>query len=191
MTNLDTDNKSNVVSAINEIAYNSNSALTDEMKAALLVCFQNVAWVNDDGQTYYDALYEALYDTTWMVTNTLRNCITNNQAASVIKGNAYTATLTPNAGYTLTGATVTVTMGGADVTTQVYSSGVISIASVTGNVVITVSASALVVESISAVYTQTETIYAFDSLDTLKDELVVTGTYADSSTAIIPSADYT
>lgn len=35
--------------------------LTDEAKQALLACFENVAWINDDGQTYYDALEDALY----------------------------------------------------------------------------------------------------------------------------------
>lgn len=46
-------------------------------------------------------------------------------------------------------------------------------------------------ESISAVYTQGGTVYDTDSLDSLKDDLVVTATYDDSSTATIPSTDYT
>lgn len=36
--------------------------LSDEAKAALLACFEHVAWVDDDGQDYYDALEAALYD---------------------------------------------------------------------------------------------------------------------------------
>lgn len=36
--------------------------LSDEAKAALLACFQNVAWAGSDGQSYYDDLYEALYN---------------------------------------------------------------------------------------------------------------------------------
>lgn len=43
--------------------------------------------------------------------------------------------------------------------------------------------------SISAVYTQTDTVNTTDSLDSLRDDLVVTGTYSDSSTATI--TDYT
>ena len=35
--------------------------LSDEAKQALLACFQNVAWIDDDGQDYYDALHNALY----------------------------------------------------------------------------------------------------------------------------------
>ena len=35
--------------------------ISDEIKQALLQCFEHVAWVDDEGQTYYDALYDALY----------------------------------------------------------------------------------------------------------------------------------
>lgn len=42
-------------------------------------------------------------------------------------------------------------------------------------------------ESISAVYTQSGTVYDTDSLDSLKADLVVTATYVDSSTAVITS----
>lgn len=37
------------------------SGLSDEAKTALLDCFAHVAWIDDDGQDYYDALEEALY----------------------------------------------------------------------------------------------------------------------------------
>lgn len=46
-------------------------------------------------------------------------------------------------------------------------------------------------ESISAVYTQSGTVYDNDSLDSLKTDLVVTATYDDTSTATVPSTDYT
>lgn len=36
------------------------SGLTDAVKQALLLCFQNVAWVNSKGQTYYQSLADAL-----------------------------------------------------------------------------------------------------------------------------------
>jgi len=35
--------------------------MSEAFKQALLDCFENVAWINDQGQTYYDALYAALY----------------------------------------------------------------------------------------------------------------------------------
>lgn len=34
--------------------------IPDRIKQALLACFQKVAWVDANGQTYYDALYDAL-----------------------------------------------------------------------------------------------------------------------------------
>lgn len=45
------------------------------------------------------------------------------------------------------------------------------------------------VSSISAVYTQSGTVYATDSLDSLRADLIVTATYEDSSTAVV--AGYT
>lgn len=87
--------------------------LSNQAKQALLACFANVAWINDDGQDYYDALENALYP------------------------------VTP-----------------------------------------------VTLVSISAVYTQTGTVYDTDSLDSLKADLVVTGNYDDSTTAVI-STGYT
>lgn len=37
--------------------------LTDEIKDAILAMFQHVAFSDDEGQTYYDALYDAMYPT--------------------------------------------------------------------------------------------------------------------------------
>lgn len=39
----------------------ATGGMTEEIEQALLDCFENVAWINDDGQTYYGALYDALY----------------------------------------------------------------------------------------------------------------------------------
>lgn len=74
------------------------------------------------------------------VTNTLTGCTNSNNAATVADGGSYTGTLTATTGYTMTGATVTVLMGGIDVTSTAYSNGVISISEVTGNIVITAEA---------------------------------------------------
>jgi len=58
LSNLETEDKTNIVSAINEAA---RSGITDEVKVALLACFAKVAWINGHGQDYYDALENALY----------------------------------------------------------------------------------------------------------------------------------
>lgn len=41
----------------------SNLELSEAIKQALLNCFAHVAWIDDQGQTYYDALEDALYPT--------------------------------------------------------------------------------------------------------------------------------
>lgn len=71
---------------------------------------------------------------TYTITNNLTNITTNNNAATIIEGMSFTATLTPS-GESIT--SVTVTMGGVNVTSSAYTNGVISIPSVTGNIVIT------------------------------------------------------
>lgn len=166
-----------------------NAGITDEVKQALLQLAAKVAYIDADGQDYYDDLYDALYDTTWEITNTLTGCTTSNGISSIHKGDAYTATITASTGYTLTGATVSVTMGGTDITSTAYNNGTISIASVTGALVISITATAKTPLSISAVYTQSGTVYDTDSLDSLKSDLVVIATYLDNSTAV-PPADY-
>lgn len=85
-----------------------------------------------------DELTAADFIQTWSVTNSLSYCSNSNAAASVQDGASYTATITAQDGYEL--STVTVTMGGADVTATAYSGGVVSIEGVTGNIVITAAA---------------------------------------------------
>ena len=171
----------------------SGGGLTSDAKNALLNCFAHVAWVDANGQDYCHMLEEALFNDTWRIAKWLNNCTISNAAGSVAKDAAYTATITPMAGYTLTGATVSVTMGGTDITATAYNNGTITIASVTG--VLVISATAVVTEatlaSISAVYIQSGTVYPFTSLDSLKRDLAVTATYSNSTTAIVSAADYT
>lgn len=134
------------------------------------------------------ATVQAWVADTLTVTNVLTHVTTNNGTETIPSGQSYQATLTAVNGYTL--GSVTVSMGGVDITATVYSSGTITIPSVTGDIVITATAVAAV-SSLSAVYTQSGSVYDTDTLDTLKTNLVVTATYEDSSTATIPGTDYT
>ena len=68
------------------------------------------------------------------INNTLSHVVTDNESTSIEDGAAYTATLTADTGYILN--SVTVTMGETDITSTAYSNGSISIASVTGDIVI-------------------------------------------------------
>lgn len=74
------------------------------------------------------------------VTATLSHVTSSNAATAVEDGTAYTTTLTAADGYEM--QFVTVTMGGTDVTSTAYNgtTGVVSIASVTGDVAVTATA---------------------------------------------------
>ena len=69
----------------------------------------------------------------------LVNYFTDNTQLQVIDGQSFGANISPDAGYELDGATVSITMGGTDVSIY-YSGGKIAIPRVTGNLVITISA---------------------------------------------------
>lgn len=90
--------------------------------------------------------------TTYTVTNNLTNASNSNTALTANEGAAYTATISANAGYELD--KVTVTMGGVDVTADVYNDGIINISSVIGNIVIT----ATTTENSATVYTVTNAL---------------------------------
>lgn len=77
---------------------------------------------------------------TYTITNALTNVTNSNSAASVAAGASYAATLTAAEGYAL--GAVSVTMGGEDITGTAYTGGSITIGAVTGNVVITATATA-------------------------------------------------
>lgn len=235
--------------------------LSDDVKQALLQIAENVAYINDQGQVYYDDLYNALYplvsiqavytqsgtvyDTdsldslksdlvvtavhnggttetvttytlsgtlvegtstitvsyggktttfnvtvthqagTVTITNTLSGCTNSNSDSFATEGDSYSATITASSGYTMVGASVVITMGGVDITSTAYSNGTISIASLTDNLSITITAVLIELVSISAVYTQSGTVYDTDSLDILKSDLVVTALYSDATTATV------
>lgn len=76
----------------------------------------------------------------YTVTNTLTGCTSSNAATTVIEGDAYYATITANSGYTMSGATVQVKMGGTVVTESYYANGIINIPDVSGNIEITITA---------------------------------------------------
>ena len=76
--------------------------------------------------------------TSYTITKNLTNATLSNSATSVNENSSYSATLTANSGYEL--STVTITMGGADITSSSYSNGTITISNVTGNIVITANA---------------------------------------------------
>lgn len=77
---------------------------------------------------------------TYTITNKLTNCTNSNISTSVDENSNYVAIISPSNGYTLTGANISITMGGVDITSTAYNNGTINIASVTGNIAITITA---------------------------------------------------
>lgn len=165
--------------------------LTNDVKTALLQIAEKVAYIDEHGQDYYDDLYDALYPSASLVSisavYTQSGTVYPTTSLSALKDDlavtAYyddtSSEAVPAADYMLSGA-LTV---GTSVITASYN-GKTATFNVTVSAVPTVS-------SISAVYTQSGTVYDTDSLDSLKADLVVTATYSDSSTATVPSTDYT
>lgn len=74
----------------------------------------------------------------YTVTNNLTECTSNNSATFIQEGNSYTATITPTEGYSINSTSIT--MGGTDITSSSYNNGNINISNVTGNIVITITA---------------------------------------------------
>lgn len=172
----------------------SGDGLTDAVKEALLQIAQKVAYIDEHGQQYYQALFDALYSgsATYIITNNLTNVTNSNTSTTATGGDSYTGTLTAPSGYTIN--SVQILMGGNDVTGTSYSGGTITIANVTGNIVITAVATQrqATLSSISCVFNQgSAVILSTDSLDSLKQYLTVTAHWSDSTTSTVASSDYT
>ena len=110
-----------VISAYNGKTINSVSVMMDGVDITAEV------WQGDETELYRK------------VTFNLVNCFTDNTQSRVIDGQSFGANISPNAGYELDGAAVSITMGGTDVSIY-YSGGKIAIPQITGNLVITISA---------------------------------------------------
>ena len=100
-----------------------------------------------DNEVIYADCYGAGYDrvisyaeeviVTYSVTNNLSNASTSNGATTVTAGSNYSTAITVNSGYEI--STIKVTMGGTDITSSAVSGSNITIANVTGDIVITVT----------------------------------------------------
>ena len=88
---------------------------------------------------YYILHYDIAYN--------LNNATLSNNITTISEGTQYTTTITPTDGYSI--ANVTVTMGGEDITSTVYTNGVITIPSVTGDIEIIVVAEEIVIYNIA------------------------------------------
>ena len=88
---------------------------------------------------HYGAGYSQIVNYTlrnYSIASTLTNATSSNTATSAEGNTQYKTTITAKSGYVI--KSVKVVMGGVDITSSVYSNGVINIPKVTGNITITV-----------------------------------------------------
>lgn len=166
----------------------------NDVKLALLQIAEKTAYIDQHGQDYYDALEDALYPPIRATSVTLNK---NSLVFSGFGGtDTLVATVSPN-----NVEDDTVYWGSSDKDVAVVSDGVV-IATGLGNCTITaicntksasasVSITSATLLSISAVYTQSGTVYNNDNLDDLKTDLVVTAHWSDNTTSTVASSDYT
>lgn len=125
---------------------------------------------------------------TYTITNKLTDVTTNNADETAEENAAYTATLTAADGFTLEGASVSVTMGGVDITATAYANGVVSISAVTGNVVITATAA---MQELSE-YTITNTLNGVTNSNaetTISEGGTYTATLSADDAHVLPNVD--
>lgn len=72
------------------------------------------------------------------ITNKLTNVSNSNSAIQIDYGNSYSATITANSGYGIT--SISITMGGVDITSTAFNNNEINISKVTGDLIISISA---------------------------------------------------
>lgn len=118
----------------------SGSTIRDKAVTFVLSLGFTASEINAYRRAMIDGTPADITGPTFTVTNTLSNCASSNSAGSIGINESYAAIITANSGYQMDGATVSITMGGTDITATAYNGGAISIPAVTGNVVITIVA---------------------------------------------------
>lgn len=192
VTVITAENLNDIQDAIIALENAPAQGLTEDMKQALLQIARKVAYIDDQGQTYYDDLYDAFYPPKTVVLITA----VFEQGSTVIYDDTALDDLKQY---------LTVTAKYDDNTTAILADGAYTLSGLleAGTSTVTVAYNGLTttftvnvtarptLSSISAVYTQSGTVYDTDTLDSLKADLVVTAHYSDSSTQTVPAADYT
>lgn len=135
-------NEAEWIRLINAIKVVSGDTFRDKcVHFTVGTCGMSMADINAYRAAMIDGTPETLH---WYqsITKNLTGCTISNGASQVDYGEAYTATITPESGKTLT--SIVIKMGGIDITSTAYAagSGAINIAKVTGAITITAAASA-------------------------------------------------
>ncbi len=131
-----------------DIAGVSSGGISATARNLLITILRNGVYSSDQSSNITD-LENALGGSEtvfYTITNNLTNVTNSNSAGSIQEKTAYIASLAAVDGYAID--SVSVTMGGVDVTTDVYTDGIVNISSVTGDVEIVASATAVSTEPV-------------------------------------------
>lgn len=141
LSDLQDDSEHRTVTDTEKQSWNNTSGtgLPDTAKNLLIVILKNAVYTVNQ-KTNIEALENALSTQNtptdaWSIVQNLTYVTSTNTAFNVKKGEPYTTTIVPNTNYMIN--SVTIVMGGVDITNTAYNNGVITINSVTGNVTIT------------------------------------------------------
>ena len=189
------DEINDLKSQINQMS--QSTGMSNDFKVALENLFRNLVAYSDDEDVddYLDALHEAMYPTIPATAISLSaNSLTFNTLNSTQQ---LTATLTPS------NSTSTVSWNTSDPSVATVSNtglvtaiayGSATITATAGNVSATcpITVATVTVSSISAVFTQgANVVYDIDTLDSLKQYLVVTALWSDNTSSVVANNDYT
>ena len=175
-------------------AISQGSGLTENAKQAILTLAQKVAYIDGQGADYYQTLYEALYPPVHV---TSLSVFPSSLSFSTINSvQQLTATVLP------ADATDVVEWESSDtsvatvdetghVTSKAYGNCTITCSAGNREVSVGVVVAQATLQSISAVYTQSGTVYDNASLNSLTGSLVVTAAWSNSTTSVVPSSEYT
>lgn len=189
LNSLATTDKTSIVNAINEAA-SSGNGLDDEAQELLIDILRNAIYTSDQSANI-DALEYNLSGglQKYNITYNLINSNSSNTKTRISESKSYTTTITAQSGYSL--LSVTVTMGGTDITSTVYSNGVVTIAEVTGDIVISATSDEAMtllrsVNLANGAYIDTEYIPA-----SLNDQIIMGVMLMGNATAEKPFAGVT
>lgn len=168
----------------------AGQGLTEEIKTALLTIARKVAYIDEHGQTYYDALYNALYPPATLLSISAvfaqgSNVVYDTDTLDSLKqyltvtGEYDDGTSREVTTYTLSGTLVE----GTSIITVTASGR-------TDTFTVTVTHRVWAVTSIDAVFNQgSATVYSNQSLDSLRQYLTVNATFENGDTSAV--SDYT
>lgn len=169
----------------------NSGGLTNDIKEALLNCFQKVAWIDQNGQDYYDALEEALYtvEVTGITLNSNSLLFNELNQTSQLTATLIPSTATNPISWSSSDTSVCTVVNGL-VTSVGYGSATITASAGSVSATCSVSIVETTVVSLNAVLSG-GTFYVGDPIDNIKPYLTVTANWSDSTSSTVPSGSYT